>query len=309
MNRLYRYSILLLTGMLLFAACSPTGQASPEPARVKPATPRPTLTETSALAAQTPTGQAETTPTLPAQTGLDPQDWMNWPITPVITQNVADIYARGQALGNNPRAFSVFGDCQSQPEVFMSVYEKDAGKLAALPPGLQETVAYFEGSFTHQGPTTKDSSTAGAMLWPGWHEDKYTCQTTETPMDCELRLNNPSFVFITVGTHYEVRNEMYMRRIIEHLLEKGVVPILATKADNREQDHSINLLMAQLATEYNIPLWNFWAATQDIPGQGLVVKAPNEHLGAIYFDENASERFRFTALQALDAVRRAVIQK
>jgi hypothetical protein len=275
------------------------------------ATPSPELTNTPSPGEKQPseTQKPPNTPTatsLPSQTGLDPAAWESWPIIPIISQNVRDIYQRGQALGNNPKAFSVFGDCQSAPGEFLSLYEADPAQLASLPPELQATLAYFSGSASHEGPTTKDSTTAGALLWPEWHENLYTCQSDETPMDCELRLNNPSFVLITVGTHYEVRNERYMRAIVEGLLERGVVPILATKADNREGDHAINLLIAQLASEYNIPLWNFWAATQDLPGQGLIVKAPNTHLGAIYFNEDAQSRFRLTALQALHAVWQAV---
>ncbi|MFZ6026712.1 MAG: hypothetical protein ACOYYS_03265 [Chloroflexota bacterium] len=259
--------------------------------------------------------QAEASPThasrpsrtpLPAQIGLDPLAWESWPVVPIVPQNVRDIYWRGQALGNNPQAFSVFGDCQSLPDEFLGIYETDPKLLAALPLDLQLTLAYFAGSPTHAGPTTKDSSTAGAMLWPEWHENQYTCQRNETPMDCELRIHNPSFVFVTVGTHYEVRNELYMRIIVEDLMAKGIVPILATKADNREGEHEINRLMAALASEYNLPLWNFWAATQDLPGQGLISKESNPHLGAIYFDVDAKARFRLTALQSLHAVWQAV---
>ena len=59
-----------------------------------------------------------------------------------------------------------------------------------------------------------------------------------------------------------------MRQIIEYSLEQGVVPILATKGDNLEGDHSINAEIAEIAVEYDIPLWNFWAALQPLPNQG-----------------------------------------
>ena len=70
-------------------------------------------------------------------------------------------------------------------------------------PELQAAVANFTGSFNRQSPTIKGGTTAGAVLWDAWHENKYTCQANETPLDCELRLNKPSIVIINLGTHYE----------------------------------------------------------------------------------------------------------
>ena len=54
-------------------------------------------------------------------------------------------------------------------------------------------------------------------------------------------------------------------------MDAGVVPILATKADNREKDERINRDMAMLAAEYDLPLWNFWAALSDLPDRGLYI--------------------------------------
>jgi len=50
--------------------------------------------------------------------------------------------------------------------------------------------------------------------------------------------------------------ERYVRQILEGLIDEGVLPILATKADNLEGDHRINEILARLAHEYQIPLWN-----------------------------------------------------
>ena len=91
----------------------------------------------------------------------------------------------------------------------------------------------------------------------------------------------------------------------EELLARGVVPILSTKADNREGDNRLNLETAQLAVEYNLPLWNFWPVTDDLPNRGLYTKKIDRHLGDIYLTEEALARHRLSALQALDTVWRA----
>ena len=250
-----------------------------------------------------------TTPTvtpLPDALSLDPLDWEHWPIIPIVPQRAREIYLLGQSLGNDPHAFSILGDCQSEPDFFMGVYETDPGTLALLPQDLQQTVAWFNGSFNRLSPTVRSGTTTAALLWPVWHENKYTCTIYESPLQCELRIHKPSFAIIHVGTHYESRNQTYMRSILDQLFAAGVVPILASKADNRELDDHVNSDDAQLAVEYNIPFWNFWAAVDGLPNRGLFTKPDEVFLGDIYLTDQAAAIHRLSALQALDTVWRAV---
>jgi hypothetical protein len=60
-----------------------------------------------------------------------------------------------------------------------------------------------------------------------------------------------------------------MRKIIEYSIQQSVLPVLGTKADNVEKNQAVNITIARLANEYDLPLWNFWAAVQDLPDQGL----------------------------------------
>jgi hypothetical protein len=225
-----------------------------------------------------------------------------------VPETAHQIYQQGLALGNDPHAFSILGDCQSLSETFLGVYDTDPELVATLPPELQAAVGNFAGSFERQSPTVKGGATAGAILWAQWHENAYSCQANETPLACELRLHKPSIVIINLGTHYETRNINYLRKIIDQLIAQGIVPILSTKADNRELDDRLNMEMALLAVEYNIPLWNFYAAVSDLPNNGVGVKEGEEHLGEIYLSEEGLERHRLTALQALAAVWAAVQQ-
>jgi hypothetical protein len=144
------------------------------------------------------------------------------------------------------------------------------------------------------------------LLWSAWHQNKFTCTEYESPILCELRLHKPSFVIIHVGTHYENRNADYMRKIIDQLIKKGVVPILATKADDRELDDRVNTAYAALAVEYNIPFWNFWAAVDDLPNRGLYTRPDAAYQGDLYLTITAAAIHRLSALQALDLVHRAV---
>jgi hypothetical protein len=274
---------------------SPLPEATAIP--LQPRTPKPgvaaTVTPTSTARPQTP--------------GPDASAWKDWPVVPdVIDPSLSKVYERGLRLGNDPHAFSIFGDCQSRPAEFFGVFESDRLVFASLPPELQETVNYFEGSFNRESPTSQDGTTPGALLWTQWHRGEYGCTFAETPVGCELRIHRPSFVIIQIGTHFESRNTEYLRKIIFQLLDAGVVPILATKADNREKDERINRDMALLAAEYDLPVWNFWAAVSDLPNRGLYTRDDRPLQGDIYLTEEAAARHRMTGLAALNAVWRAV---
>jgi hypothetical protein len=274
----------------------------------------PTLTPTW-MESQTPTVTVEPSVTplptdtpLPDALFLDPANWHQWPVVPIVPEFARSIYRFGQTIGNDPHAFSVFGDCQSEPTVFLGTYETDPQSFANLPQNLQETVAWFSGSINRQSPTVSGGTTTGALLWAEWHQNKYTCTIYESPLKCELRIHKPSFVLIHVGTHYETRNEGYMRIILDQLIAAGVVPILASKADDRELDEHVNTQYARLAVEYNIPFWNFWAAVDGLPNRGLYTRPDIASQGDLYLTDEAAAIQRLSALQVLDVVRRAVME-
>jgi hypothetical protein len=246
---------------------------------------------------------------LPGVTATEAVSWKTLPVLPTVDASVRDIYEYGQTLGNDPHAFSIFGDCQSRPEEFFGMFETDPFIVESLSPELQETVNYFQGSFNRESPTAKDGTTPGSLLWTQWHQGEFGCSFAETPVECELRIHRPSFVIIQVGTHFESRNTEYLRTVILQLMDAGVVPILATKADNREKDERINRDMSMLAVEYDLPLWNFWAAVSDLPNRGLYTRRDRPLQGDIYLTDEALERHRMTGLAALDAVWRVATGK
>jgi hypothetical protein len=268
--------------------------ATQKPRQFSPITPAPTRT---------------TTPTsAPSTSEVETSAWKDLPVIPeAIDASLQRVYERGLELGNDPHAFSIFGDCQARPGEFFGVFETDADLIASLSPDLQETVDYFNGSFSRESPTAQDGTTPGSLLWTQWHRGEYGCTFAETPVECELRVHRPSFVILQIGTHFESRNTEYLRRVILQLLDAGVVPILATKADNREKDERINRDMAMLAAEYDLPLWNFWAAVSDLPNRGLYTRDDRPLQGDIYLTEEATVIHRLSGLTALDAVWRAIV--
>lgn len=271
---------------------------------------------------QAPTLETATTPTSTPEpyvySTLLPEEWREWPVIPTsISPKMVAVYELGQLKGNDPHAFTKIGDCHSMPPEFFAIFETEFYNLDEYV-YLQETIDYFPGSFERQGYAAKLGLTAtGALsvLWNDWKE----CTPMETPLDCEYRLHQPSFVIISLGTNDAngvAPFETTLRRVIDVTIGHGVVPILATKADNAEGDHSINETIAQLAYEYEIPMWNFWRSVQPLPDQGVILPDHREHLtypGFASTGDFSEELLQYgyntrnlTGLQVLDIVRRNI---
>jgi hypothetical protein len=237
-------------------------------------------------------------------TMLAAEDWKQWPVLPEqISEEMRRLYQEGLQKGTNPHAFSIIGDCQSQPEFFLGIFDIEPLYVSILPVPLQQTAHQFSGSFARSSPTVRDGITAGAVLWNEWansYQRGQVCRANENPLQCELRVHNPSIVLIHIGTHWEARNHRYLTLIIETIKQHGAVPVMVTKADNREGDERINLQSVQVAQEQGIPVWNFWASVQHTPNNGL------EDNSEMYLNAQAVEIHRYSALQVLEKVWRAV---
>lgn len=232
----------------------------------------------------------------------------------VVGSRVREIYQRGLALGNNPRVFSKIGDCNSINPYFLTAFDTPHGyQLSGPYAALQDTVSNFSGSFSRESLAAQLGFSPATVLDPTWANARQ-CRSDENPLGCEYRLRRPSLAFISLGTNSiwqtDADFETGMRRIIETSIEKGVAPILGTKADNLEGDDRFNEIIVRLASEYDIPLWNFKQAVTGLPNSGLA--ADNFHLvwgPPFYLDEASAQtgwqRRNLTALQALNAVWKA----
>ena len=256
------------------------------------------------------------TPAFTPKPPLEKDAWMQMPAVPLeISDAMRDVYQRGLEMGNDPRRFAVIGDCQNVSSYFLAVFDNPGEfSLGEEYAYLQPTIDYYQGSFSRQSLAVKGGFNVAAILSP-LRADPESCNTNESPLDCELRISNPSVVFVSMETWWSEKPEeeydRYMRRVIERILETGAVPIIATKADNLEGDHGINATIAQIAYDYDIPLWNFWAAVQPLPNHGL--SSDNFHLtfARNFFDDPVRMKSAWpwrnlTALQTLDVVRQSL---
>jgi hypothetical protein len=266
----------------------------------------------------TPTNQPATRPVTaevsPGPTSRLCDDWQSWPVIPKVAETTRSLYERGQETGNNPRAFSKIGDGEISAAWFFTGFDLSSDYYDLGPyQNLQAVIEYFHGSFERIGMAARRGFNTNRILDPS-QSDLALCGSGESPLECELRLHKPTFAILSLGTNQAWRRDEFeigMRQILDILLSKNVVPILSTKGDNLESDHSINRTVACLAEEYQVTLWNFWAAIQPLPNHGL--QADLEHLtyGINDFDDEVAMQSAWTvrnltALQALDAVWSAV---
>ncbi len=249
-------------------------------------------------------------PTSTPDTRLPPEQWQEWPVVPQVTGRAIEIYRTGLGMDLDQHAFSKAGDCQSVKAAFMGYFDLGnyPASLTTNYPELQETIDYFYGHFNTDGQAVRGGFNAASLLSPLW-ADPQACLPGENPLECELRLTRPIIVFVRMEIWWDGRTpeqyEKLMRRILDTIIEHGAVPVLATKADNVEGDHSLNYATARLAYEYDLPLWNFWAAVQSLPAHGLRTEPPNND--GFHISTAAWSVQSFTALQTLDAIWRGLL--
>ena len=271
--------VLLSITLVGITSCSGTADLNgnlPEEEEISKHTADPTSPPVSASDnTSSESNSTSSTPVQPTPTADNrplPDNWQDWPIIPILSPAMIDLYQQGEELGNRDNAFSKVGDCQIIPDVFLGVFEEVTYSLPEDLEYLQGTLDHFQGSFAREGYALKGGFVFPTVFSP-LRADSSVCDPGETPFECEIRVHQPSFVLISMEFRYDGRtvetHEKYLRQAVEYALSRGVVPILATKADNFEGDHSLNRMTAQIAYEYELPLWNYWRAVQFLPDHGI----------------------------------------
>ncbi len=204
---------------------------------------------------------------------LGADDWQDFPIIPTqVSERAKEIYRDGLAIGTDPNRFSKIGDCQNINTYFLALYDQpDQYKLGDEYQYLFPIIEQFAGSWSRDSIAVKGGFNVASVFNP-WFNNKELCGENESPVDCELRIQQPSIVLISMETWWNgdaSKYEGYLRRIVDTVIAYGAVPVLATKADNLEGNQTINRSIVKVAYEYQIPLWNYWAAVQPIPHHGL----------------------------------------
>lgn len=246
-----------------------------------------------------------------------------------VAANIRQIYAQGQELGNRADVFSKVGDSITvAPHMLHPIDDAhynlgDFQYLQAIIDRFSVTPARDTNSFAETSLAAGVGWTTDAVL-KAKYADPSLCESEESALDCEYRLVKPAYALIMFGTndvaHLSLETYVYnMGRIVKASMAQGVIPIISTipvRVGYEEKVVAFNEGLVKVARRYNVPLWEYGAAMQGLPDNGLAPDGvhpsipPNGYKGAVDF--RASNLYygyvirNLTALQVLDAVVLAV---
>ncbi|MBX3060593.1 MAG: hypothetical protein KF770_29400 [Anaerolineae bacterium] len=248
---------------------TPTPTSTSTPTAVPPT---PTLTPTPPhLLTPTPVHLLTPTPIPTLVNGLILEDILI--MDEATRQHVRAIYQQGQALGRNPHAFSKLGDSGAMTGYYLTRFDYPPHYTLGDYAYLQPVITHFRKSFQRYGVAVVIGISSWHVLDPARNNPAW-CTPEEHMLACEIRLHNPSILLIRLGTNDQSSAAVLqrnLRRIVTFAIEKGVVPVLATKADRFELEYdSNNAAIRELAAEMHIPLWDFDRVAATLPNHGLL---------------------------------------
>lgn len=252
-------------------------------------------------------------------------------VIPQISATTRQIFLRGQELGNFPDVFSKIGDSITASVMFLTpvgVGRVELGEyeyLEAVIEFYSQTPARDHYSFA----TTSVAARGGWSTVDVLDSDRSlpgVCQLGETPLVCEYRINRPSVALIMLGTNdlnwmdsSEFRANM--ETIVQLSIDRGVIPVLSTIPDQPMSRFAgrvtqFNEIITEIAFVYDIPLWDYWLALQELPNRGL--SSDNVHPSydlstqqtAVFTSEGLQYGYNMrnlTALLVLDALWRGAM--
>jgi len=247
-----------------------------------------------------------------------------------ITGNARTIFQRGQELGNRANVFSKVGDSITAASYFLFPIGWGTYNLRSYS-SLQGVINYFSteaardnnNSFSNPSLAAYNGLSTSGALDPSvaWGQ---VCQAGETPLECEYRLVRPSVALIMLGTNdmalMPVENyRANLERIVQMSIDRGVIPVLSyiPMRDGYADSVAVfNQTIASVARAYDVPLWNYASAMQNLDSNGLgdgihPSFPPGDFAAAADFTpENLRYGYtvrNLTALQVLDAIWRQVL--
>ena len=312
---------LAQAGATATAARTPlaTSMPSATPVPAKP-TGSPAPISTQPAFTQPPTQPAPKIPAAP----FDPRLYIS-----NITPRAREIFLLGQARGNRADRFSKVGDSITIPPQFLALIDKGEYNLRRYTV-LQDTIDFFSATPVRNGSSFANQSLAAKFGWPTrqvlnpWAAGEI-CGAGEIPLECEYRLTQPAVALIMLGTNDvpSTPAAVYaasLREIVEFSILRGVIPALSTipsfnRAGSEQRPRELNAIVVALALDYQIPLWDFWAATQHLPNQGLSGDGVHPAWGSAPLDfsednlrQHGGVMRNLLALQMLDSLRTQVMK-
>lgn len=289
----------------------------------------------SSTPAPTATGQPSATNQPPTATSIAatlPPPAVSYPYLSNLTTRARDIYLTGKALGNRANVFSKVGDSITVAPDFLNPIGEGRSVLYGYN-YLAPTIQNFSAVTARTANSFSNVSFAATNGWSAWtvldlnYIDRTWCFNGETPLACEYRVVKPAIAIIMVGTNDAVNStpeafRTNLSTIVSYSIQRGVIPVISTIPDRflndipGERVFVFNDVIRQVAQTYQVPLWDYWASLQSLPGKGIGdtvhPSSPPNGNAADFSAENLQYGYtvrNLGALHILDILWREVVAK
>ncbi len=229
-------------------------------------------------------------------------DFHTLPVIPVIDSSMQShlqsVYRLGQSLGERPDVFMKVGDSNSSFLSYLTPfgapdYNPDTAAFFGYAQGaFSGIVNYFralpidsagDNSFNHISAATYFGWDTTDLLTPGEREFApwLNVNPADSPLQAEIDQTKPAFALIMLGTtEVKYQNPDQYRAnlttIAHTLLAQGIVPVLSTFPEIEYPDPTLpaqvsqyNQIIADVAAQLVIPLWNLWVGLSPLPSSGV----------------------------------------
>jgi len=131
------------------------------------------------------------------QDGLSVAELYGLPIMPEVSDEMIEIYKRGQFLGNHSNVITKVGDSLSASDKYLTIFAQEDYDLGPYD-YLEDTLNYYSASVSGTNVASRIGLSTYVVFDPLW-ADKDLCLPNESPLDCEYRIKQPSVSFILFG--------------------------------------------------------------------------------------------------------------
>ncbi len=208
--------------------------------------------------------------------------------SPQVQAQLRAIYDNGISQGRRAAVFAVIGDDMALQNGYLDPFADT--NLDSSASGLQGIIDWYNIIDLGNGQTSFNRASVAAGN--GWRvrdlldpaqSNGGVCNGGETPLDCELRIMQPSVVIVSIGIN-DVNNgnpdrfPNELEQVLQTLLNNGVIPIVTTVQPNPANAANVVSLNERLvaavqnveaANNTTIPVYNLWRAYGQLPGTGL----------------------------------------
>lgn len=205
-----------------------------------------------------------------------------------LQSRLRSIFDNGLGQGKRASVFAIIGDDLARQPGYLTPFA-DPG-LDVSSTGFQAIVDWYRQTALGEHNSFSRSSAAVSAAWRAQdildpaRNDPARCNAGETPLDCEIRLTQPSVAIVSAGYGDVFANtdpnafRGTMEQIIQTLINRGIIPIVTTVQPipgMEAQTDAINNAIIQVVqtVEANngttVLIYNLWRRFGQLPNNGL----------------------------------------